>query len=262
MRVVSWNLGVAYAFKETHERAWHYLAALDPDLAFVQEVEPPAWAPERWTVEIGPHQFWGSAILAKSNLQLAPILAPPDSVLARFGSYLATGIVTLPDGSPLVVASVHTSAREAWPQALVGLDADAIRRPSVDVPWLNDLAYCTYRDLVAGRRFLISGDWNTGRLFDATYGTTCGAEFFERAATDGWIEIYRRSHDAEGRTWFRGRDRHYQLDHAFCDPATAGAVRACEIDAHPADTFRLSDHAPLVMDLDSDPAAIETGGSR
>jgi hypothetical protein len=53
MLAVSWNLGYAFGYKPTHERAWHYLAALDPDLAFLQEARPPSWAAGKWTV-LGP----------------------------------------------------------------------------------------------------------------------------------------------------------------------------------------------------------------
>ena len=33
---------------ELHERAWHWIAEIDPDLAFLQETRPPEWARERW----------------------------------------------------------------------------------------------------------------------------------------------------------------------------------------------------------------------
>jgi exonuclease III len=39
------------------------------------------------------------------------------------------------------------------------------------------------------------------------------------------------------------------MDHAFCDPVTAEVLRACEIDAHPAETLTLSDHAPLILEF-------------
>jgi hypothetical protein len=33
MRIVGWNLGYAFSFRRRHDQAWHYLAALDPDIA-------------------------------------------------------------------------------------------------------------------------------------------------------------------------------------------------------------------------------------
>ena len=249
MRVVSWNLGVAYSFEASHERAWHYLAALDADIAFLQEVKPPAWASERWDIEMAPHKQWGSAILAKPGLGLTSYPDQTQGVLGHFGPYLATATVVPAPGVSLLVASVHTSARVASQDVLAGLDAEAIRRPSVDVPWRNDLAYSAYRNLVMDRRFLVSGDWNTARLWDKVYGGSGGVDFFDRAAADGWVECHRMFHDEEGRTWFRGAEQPYQLDHAFCDPVTAEALKSCEIDPYPVETLGLSDHAPLVMEF-------------
>jgi hypothetical protein len=42
LRVVSWNLGGTF-FAAQRERAWHYLCALDPDIALLQEARPPEW---------------------------------------------------------------------------------------------------------------------------------------------------------------------------------------------------------------------------
>jgi exonuclease III len=75
------------------------------------------------------------------------------------------------------------------------------------------------------------------------------ADFLARAELDGWIDCYRLSNEQEGRTWFRGRDIGYQLDHAFCDPETARLVRACYIEPEPAERLGLSDHAPLILKL-------------
>lgn len=102
MRVVSWNLGVAYSFKACHERVWHYLAALDPDIAFLQEVKPPAWAAERWDVEMGPCKHWGSAIVARRGLRLASAPGQSRGVLGHFGSYLATATVAPTAGVSLL----------------------------------------------------------------------------------------------------------------------------------------------------------------
>ena len=56
MRVVSWNLGVAFNFRRTHDQAWQYLVELDPDIALLQEVDPPAWTDDRWAVEYSTYR--------------------------------------------------------------------------------------------------------------------------------------------------------------------------------------------------------------
>ena len=117
---------------------------------------------------------------------MRPVTPTAGSVLAGFGAYLATAEITPPTAPDVLVASVHTTAKPAFARQLAGLDADVIRRPSVDVPWMNDVAHFGYQPLVAGRRFIIGGDWNTSLLFDAD-GTTAGREFYDRAERDGWI---------------------------------------------------------------------------
>jgi hypothetical protein len=152
-------------FADVHERAWHFLVSLGADIALVQEAIPPDWIRERWQVHREPSQLaWGSAVIVSDGLTMRPIAPAADSVLATFWSYVSTVDVTLPDGTDLLVGSVHATAKAAFPKQLIGLDADAIRRPSVDMPWMNDLAHFGYQQLAKGRSFLIGGDWNISRF--------------------------------------------------------------------------------------------------
>lgn len=98
--------------------------------------------------------------------------------------------------------------------------------------------------------FVVSGDWNVSpELWDRHHPNTHEADFFARAREAGWVDIYRRFHDSEGRTWFRRTDQPYQLDHVFCDSTTATRVRSCEIEAYPAAVLSVSDHAPVVIEF-------------
>ena len=251
MRVVSWNMGMSMdAYADVHERAWHFLVALDPDIALLQECRPPDWIREWYTLHSGPFQLWVSAVLSK-GLSVRPIVPDAGTLLAAFNGYLATAALDLPDGQELVVASVHATAKEAFPSMLAGLDADEIRRPSVDVPWMNDVAYLALKGLVAEKRFIVGGDWNIARLFDDVYGAKMGGrEFFDRAAEDGWVECQWKLHGAETQTWLRDGDRPYQLDHIFCDAELGRRLIKCEAHAEEVDRLALSDHAPLVVDFD------------
>ncbi len=201
MKVVSWNLGAAFgAYVESHDRAWNWLAAVDPD-----------------------------------------------SLLGRFGSYPATAFVRVRDVS-LLVASVHTRAAVAPEWATAGFDRAAMARKSVGEPWSNDVAFAGYRDLVADRRFLVGGDWNTGLWADENGRLKPdGVEFLDRAEAAGWKDV---SLIEEGRTWYGFEGiRPYQPDHVFADELTAYHNRTRSIDTYPVKTLELSDHAPLVLDL-------------
>jgi exonuclease III len=86
-------------------------------------------------------------------------------------------------------------------------------------------------------------------LWDKLLPSRHEGDFFTRARKDGWVDCYRHFHKEEGRTWFKTGNAHYQFDHAFCDAITASSLTACDIDAHPAETLLLSDHAPLHLTL-------------
>jgi endonuclease/exonuclease/phosphatase family metal-dependent hydrolase len=262
MKILCWNLGFAAGrWREEpalHERAWHWIAAVDPDLAFLQEVEPPAWALERWAIHVLPHHFWASAIVARKGSGLAPAQLPAGGVIEAAKAYHATAELTLADGDRLIVASVHTPAREAPRWGYRGYRTAAIARASVGKPWWNDVAFAGYRDLVAGRRFMIAGDWNTARWADKDgVPEPAGQEFFDRAAEAGWVDL---SLDADGRevkTWYGSTNpRFSQLDHVFVDTQTASSKHSFRVDPCPVEAHGLSDHAPLVLELD-----LEVSGS-
>lgn len=253
--MLCWNLGAAFGRwrddPALHERAWHWVAAVDPDLALLQEVRPPVWAPGRWDVEMGPFKWFASAVLARRGLGLRPVAPPDGGVLDRFGSYLATAELEVPGLGPLVVASVHTPAREASERSHPGLDRAALARPGTDGPWLNDVAFAGYRPLLEGRRFVVGGDWNTSRWVDEHgVADVAGAAFFDRAASAGWVEVSLDSEGGEGKSWYGSSSpRTHQADHIFTDAITATAVRSFAIEPWPVASLGLSDHAPLVLEL-------------
>jgi hypothetical protein len=156
MRIVSWNLAANTTSRSAaiHERAWHYLAALDPHVALLQEARPPAWARERWSFVPPSSAGWGSMILARPSLKLTP--GPVDWEGGfREGVLLATADFELPDGTSLLLGSVHAVVGRVGDAVLAGLDPAAIRRPHEPVPYPNDVAYAVYRERVRDRRFLI-----------------------------------------------------------------------------------------------------------
>jgi len=260
VKILCWNLGAAAGRwrdePELHERAWHWVAAVDPDIAFLQETCPPDWARARWEVLTLPFHFWASALVARQGTGLRVVAPPADGVLSKAGSYHSFAELDLGSGDSVFLASVHTSPHEAPPWGHRGYRRRAIARPSVGKPWWNDVAFAGLHELVEGRRFLIGGDWNTSRYVDAAgVPTPAGAEFFERAATLGWTEVSLDADGREGKTWYGSRNpRPHQPDHVFADAVTAGLVRSFRIDPYPVEAHGLSDHAPLVLELDLEPA--------
>jgi endonuclease/exonuclease/phosphatase family metal-dependent hydrolase len=258
VKVLSWNLGAAYGRwrddAALHDRAWHWIASLDPDIALLQETRPPEWACDRWIVETRPYQLFASAILARPGLKVTPAVPTAGSTLDGFGSYLATADLELSEQRSILIASVHTSARLAPEWGHPGFDRTAISRATVGEPWWNDVAFAGYRAIALSRQFLIGGDWNTARYVGGDGGQSVeGAEFFNRAESAGWQEVSLDESGREGRSWFGSSNpQPYQPDHVFADRAIAQSISNFEIVAWPVTMLGLSDHAPLLFDLDLD----------
>ena len=270
VKILCWNMGAAYGRwhdePEIHERAWHWIAAVDPDVAFLQEVRPPDWVADRWKVVIGRFEFFASALLARPAASIEAVAMTRGSALERFGSYLSTAELSLSDGTKLLISSVHTSAREAPAWGHPGFERAAIARTTVGDPWWNDVAFAAYRELLDGRRFILAGDWNTSRYLDEHgVANPAGAEFFDRALRADWVDI---SLDADGRevkTWYGFETLHpHQADHAFTDAETAAMVRTFAVDPWPVTELGLSDHAPLLFDIELDlsPAGAAAASAR
>ena len=71
-----------------------------------------------------------------------------------------------------------------------------LAQPS-DKPWTLDLVFRALSDAVAGRRFIVGGDWNNSRLFDSDPSLRkkgmlpVSTMFFTRAQDHGWVECRR-----------------------------------------------------------------------
>jgi hypothetical protein len=220
----------------------------------LQEVRKdlPTWTEEQWTILRRPPDPlpFGSLLLAKPGLGLRGSPGKQPRLQYESEGYLATGTVTLPDGTSLLVGSVHAPIGEATGEQLFGFDPTQIKKPYARVPSRNDVAYRFYRDTVQGRRFLVGGDWNVSpRLWDALHPGDHEAEFFDRAKDDGWIDCDHRPDADEPQTLFKVGSPAYQPDHAFCDAVTAEALISCKVDPPPARDLKLSDHAPLILEF-------------
>jgi endonuclease/exonuclease/phosphatase family metal-dependent hydrolase len=263
MRIVSWNLHGANvpgrASDEQQHRSWAHMRDLGADLILAQEVSAagvPEWVTDEWTLLSGEYgrfrknSNWGSVVAARPALRLRPHPeSPADPWLAHLYDHVLVGQIDLPESGTALVASVHTPAQPVrdWlrehPMALPLADDElaALQRPACEeLPYINDFAFTALDRVVKSGRFVVAGDWNTCRKYPG------GPEFFARAQARGWVECHR---EPEERSFFGSKpDGGYQLDHAFCDRATARSISSCRVTV--SDIVReLSDHAPVVTDL-------------
>ncbi len=270
LRLTTFNLNGAFhggrSTPDQQQRAWHHLAALGTCLGLIQEVghdHIPAWVPERWDLLLGEigtcdkSYRWGSAIVADPALNLRP---RPDLLedpwLCMLYDYVVAGEIDLPDGETALVASAHTvastaadflGAADGIPGVIDTGDLARIAQPGDDA-WVLDIAFEALRRNTPDR-FIIGGDWNTSRLFDAKDrdGNITNTLFFSRAAKAGWWECAAGTNDE--RTFLRPGTHPYQLDHLFCDPTTGTTMTTCGAARHPL-IDDVSDHAPLVADFE------------
>jgi endonuclease/exonuclease/phosphatase family metal-dependent hydrolase len=256
MRVISWNMGLndkRFAKPGMHGQAWHYLLGLQPDLAFLQETLPPTWVHGHGFLAAGAFNVWGSAIFSP-RYPLSAFHPPNGSRAHALGAYLAFAKTTLPDGEEALLTSVHARADFATKRQLGESDSSTLARRSVGRPRVNDLVFAEVDRLRSNApRFIAAGDWNTGRT---QASATAGVEFFDRAKEKGWYDCVWDTFEREERTWFRAGDKLVQDDHVFCDPSLGGNVRDAWAASDAAEHLGLSDHAPLIVDIDVDAIAM------
>ena len=102
-----------------------------------------------------------------------------------------------------------------------------------------------------GSRALAIGDFNTCRAYvDEPGAIDATAYFLDHIDAIGFCDLWRRRYP-EGReySWYSTRGNGFRIDHAFLSPglaACAGAVRY----AHQERLAGISDHAPLILELD------------
>jgi hypothetical protein len=229
MLIVAWNMGCGAPspYRRSHTDAWEYLLALHPDVAFVQEAlrnaaPPPERGSTIWSADRGTGS--GTAVFIRKG-----VTAKPVSMRSR-GSYLAA-VSTRCAGTPMLLASVHVGSgdykenRRVLARTLVKATAD--------------------------RRFVVGGDVNAARHWDAVYGGRSHTEFFKPSTITGFMIATGRNMDeryrASGVTR-PGRPTSAITSSLTGRPQDSGHVQNCVV-VDNSDVRALSDHALLRLEL-------------
>lgn len=104
--------------------------------------------------------------------------------------------------------------------------------------------------MLEGQRFILGGDLNSSLLFDEVNGYSKNQALFSNLRAAGFIDLRIRHIDAEQQTYFKEGHRPYQLDHVYADTQTESMVKCWSVESEIAAVARLSDHAPVVVELD------------
>lgn len=280
MRIVSWNMNRRGTSAGHHQRAWEYLQnVLRPDVALVQEAEPPDEFTQRVYVPIDKARFnWGSAVVA-----LHPDLRiQPRRRVALADSYLdAVAPDELPDSHPgaCAVADVLNASNERL------LTAISLYGQWEMTPGGNDMFACARLHrmlsdltgiLATSRRHpvLIAGDLNVTTQFPRAKPSQ--AEKDAASAADAAFARMRAwgladclaataaerpplphctcldgsacSHVQTFRSNNQIDSRPTQLDYVFGSASVFSKASRCTVDHSPA-AWQLSDHCPLIVDF-------------
>jgi exonuclease III len=226
MKILTWNLGY-WQHSSYHDEAWAYLCnQLKPDLAFLQEVKPPSWVPCKSFLFEEITRGWGTAIYA-------PSLALSKKTFSLYPGRVVTASVTLNNGLSLFIASIHA--------------------PIIDGRVFLHLAniFAELELMHDSQSAVVGGDLNSARLAEKVWPGHGHGPFFERIDKgDYWIDCCRRFHPTEIQTFFRSSCLHaFQDDHIFASCDLGHHIRACDVLKNEL-TRRVSDHIPLIAELD------------
>jgi endonuclease/exonuclease/phosphatase family metal-dependent hydrolase len=268
MRVITWNMGCAYErskYRANHAEAWSRIERLDPDVALLQEVGyiPQSIDPERVVATPrNPDSTFLTVVYARRGKVVRLLTDPSLSTVVRGQAVVAE--VSGASVHPVVFASVHTLTGLPSAEAKLAFEAlatDGRLQLSTDTgSWHPQVILQAVDQHVGGRRFVVGGDFNVAWRFDEEQGSEGGywaSAQFQAARSKGWRRCHLKFHAGEERTFFRGARELYQLDHIFADKITYDAASRCDV-LQMEDQDRLSDHAPMILEVEEPNAATES----
>jgi exodeoxyribonuclease III len=235
VRLVTWNCQGGL-----HRKA-AALEKLQPDLAIIQECECPerlrarvaAWEPHPM-VWCGDSPTKGLAVISFTGAQLAV-----DPVYDPSLKHLLPVVVTGPRS--LRVLAVWTKEDDAKQASYIGQAVLGVQK---------------YESFIAGGPTVVAGDFNSNQAWDRPNRAYNHAGLVALLASRGLVSAYHdhfaEPQSAETRNTFymyHHAERGFHIDHCFVPKVWLPYLRSVEVGTY-ADWHELSDHCPLVIELD------------
>jgi exodeoxyribonuclease III len=184
--------------------------------------------------------------------------------LAALGYHYTTAAIPPPGGNGVLIAARHSfddggPVNDAVPEPyrmvrahFGALSLYGIYMPNLlkKVPYWEALIAAVAAESLHAQAVAI-GDFNTCRAFvDEPGAIDACAHYMDAVEAIGCCDLWRRRYpDGREFSWYSTRGNGFRIDHAFLSPALA--ARAGEIRySHEERLSGLSDHSPLVVDLD------------
>jgi hypothetical protein len=258
MKILCWNMAGGFgSSRAKQEAAWAWLNEQDVDVALLQEVvmlEPflDSWGSAIFT---GKWKNWGCAVLVRSGgyQRWEPTDSQPWIRQVRGAVTLARPV----EGEGLWFGSIHSDAssfesiNKKYPGTYADLpDAAGIVRCSTREMWEIEAIAHELAPVLATHRFVAGGDLNSSLLFDKKPGGQ-EEQLFKNLASLGFVDTRPRHSETEVQTYFKKGKKPYQLDHVYTDAGTEARVGQWNILSDVALDLGLSDHAPLLVEVDT-----------
>jgi endonuclease/exonuclease/phosphatase family metal-dependent hydrolase len=264
MKVVSWNMRRA---TDRSTASWEYFQQLNPDLAFLQEVNSfPAEILKSYNYlykkvlgKTGRTQPFGTAILAKGEvIETLPFTtewAWVNDEIARLEGSIVAAKVVLSGKKNLMCISVHSPA---WPidrVRLQGIDSTVIKLSQNPDVWGTELLWAMLRTQnLSDSEWIVAGDLNSSETFDYFWSSESrgNKEILVRMQALGFKEVLRESRGILTPTFRnpKGGKIVHQLDHMFVSKSLSVSLRQCTT-GDPEHIFgnSLSDHLPIIAEF-------------
>jgi len=217
----------------------------------LQEAIPPASLDSSFAISLFRSRFpdqglaWGNCILAREHDYR---LVQPDHATWA-GPSMNAVLIAESVGDLSVLVNVHSNAKPIpdFPrEEFINAGGLACHLTKV---WEIEVLAHQIRPVLGGKRFVLGGDLNAGLLLDEVYGYKNNENLWNNLAAQGLLDLRTRHSETEQQTFFREKMNPYQLDHFFGDPTTEASVKGWTVLTEVARDLKLSDHAPVVIDL-------------
>jgi exodeoxyribonuclease-3 len=279
MRVATWNVN---SLKARLEKVCWWLERAQPDLVLLQETKLPDRDVPHETFQRLGYQLAHHGDGGRNGVAIAS-RAPIEAVVTNFGEPLQKELTADVDDDQPLAEPRMIAARTG------GLRVVSLYAPNgrvVDSPfyraklqWFDRLARWLASDCSKDEPLVVGGDlnvaptdadvWDRERCHGGTHVSPPERTAFDRLTHWGLVDAYRLHHpEGERFTWWDYRAGHFhknygmRIDHLLVTAPIAARTIWAEIDREARKGTPIpSDHAPLMIDLDTPGRPIDAGWS-
>src|SRR5688572_6336615 len=278
MRIATWNVN---SLKARLEKVTWWLARAQPDVLLLQETKLPDGEVPRLALSAAGYDIAHHGEGGRNGVAIASRCGIAD-VVTNFGQPLQPAQTEDPDDEPFaearMIAAVCGDVRVVCVYAPNGRVVGS-KFYAAKLVWFERLSAWLEAAAKPAEPLVLGGDlnvapadidvWDPRACHGGTHVSAPEREAFARLCRWGLVDVYRERHPEPGRyTWWDYRAGMFhknfgmRIDHLLVSAPLAARVIDAEIDREARKGKPIpSDHAPLVVDLDTPGCAFDAGWS-